>query len=215
MKILGVVFNFVLIIAITCACRDNSTGENSLPPIKLQEEEYSDSVKNLNLSLNFPTNDLINKSEKNDFLKVVFNQNTNNLDSLIYFAFNYHKNMATDITILYLDNVVISAKCVTQNWIDGGDTLVTNSYISYLRKNKTKLTLSNIIKSPNEIDLLTGMINRKYHNDIFLSPDVDIAILGDSLSFYYNKSHQKNFSVSLHISDMIDKFEKFKTIYNE
>lgn len=206
---------FLLIIAIICSCGCNSSSEQSLPHIDLNTYEYSDSIKNIKITLNLPHDNIISPSEKKEFLKAVFKKEINNIDSILSITLSEHKNSSTDVNILYVDEKVISAKFTIRNWTYGGDTLTENSYISYLREPKAKLTLESIVNSPAEIDILTNMINQEDNSDIFLSPDVNISILGDSLSFHYNKLSPNGLKVSFDIDDIMDKFQKFKTTYND
>ena len=213
MKIYSIIIGlFAIIIS---ACGSNSSEYKDLPPIKLLNNTYIDSTSQLTISLNVPSSDILNDIEKKDFLEATFNNQINNIDSILNSILANHKNMSIDISILYINDLVISAKYVTKNWINEGDTLNSNYYISYLRKSKTRLSLNDIATTSTEIDMLSEMINQKANNEVYLSPDVDITILGDSLSFHYDNIYQKELKVALAINDIKKRFKNFKAIYNE
>ena len=215
MKRIVVFFNVVLIIIILYACGNNSTKSIDLPQITLKSKTYLDTTKQVSIKLNLPSDHLLDNTEKKDFLNVVFDKKFNNVDSLIEIAFRSYRNMSVEVNVLYINDKVISAKFITKNWIEGGDTLINNNYISYLRNLKKKITISDIIKTPSEVDLLTEKINSNSKGDVCLSPDVDITILGNQLVFHYDRLYQRELNVSLPFDEILDEFNKFKSIYNE
>lgn len=215
MRKIGVFFNVVLIIIILYACGNNSTKSIDLPQITLKSKTYLDTTKQVSIKLNLPSDHLLDNIEKKDFLNVVFDKKFNNVDSLIEIAFRSYRNMSVEVNVLYINDKVISAKFITKNWIEGGDTLINNNYISYLRNLKKKITISDIIKTPSEVDLLTEKINSNSKGDVCLSPDVDITILGNQLVFHYDRLYQRELNVSLPLDEILDEFNKFKSIYNE
>lgn len=215
MKRIVVFFNVVLIIIILYACGNNSTKSIDLPQITLKSKTYHDTTKQVSIKLNLPSDNLLNSTEKRDFLNVVFNEKFDNADSLIEIAFKNYRNMSAEVRVLYINDKVISAKFITKNWIEGGDTLVNNNYISYLRNLKKKLTIRDIINTHSEVDQLAEKINRNTKGDVYLSPDVDITVLGNQLVFHYDRLYQRELNVSLPLDEILDEFNKFKSIYNE
>ena len=215
MKRIVVFFNVVLIIIILYACGNNSTKSIDLPQITLKSKTYLDTTKQVSIKLNLPSDHLLDNTEKKDFLNVVFDKKFNNVDSLIEIAFRSYRNMSVEVNVLYINDKVISAKFITKNWIEGGDTLVNNNYISYLRNLKKKLTIRDIINTHSEVDQLAEKINRNTKGDVFLSPDVDITVLGNHIVFHYDRLYQRELNVSLPFDEILDEFNKFKSIYNE
>lgn len=215
MKRIVVFFNVVLIIIILYACGNNSTKSIDLPQITLKSKTYLDTTKQVSIKLNLPSDHLLDNTEKKDFLNVVFNEKFDNADSLIEIAFKNYRNMSAEVKVLYINDKVISAKFITKNWIEGGDTLVNNNYISYLRNLKKKLTIRDIINTHSEVDQLAEKINSNSKGDVCLSPDVDITILGNQLVFHYDRLYQRELNVSLPFDEILDEFNKFKSIYNE
>lgn len=215
MKRIVVFFNVVLIIIILYACGNNSTKSIDLPQITLKSKTYLDTTKQVSIKLNLPSDHLLDNTEKKDFLNVVFDKKFNNVDSLIEIAFRSYRNMSVEVNVLYINDKVISAKFITKNWIEGGDTLVNNNYISYLRNLKKKLTIRDIINTHSEVDQLAEKINRNTKGDVFLSPDVDITVLGNHIVFHYDRLYQRELNVSLPLDEILEEFNKFKLIYNE
>ena len=85
-----------------------------------------------------------------------------------------------------------------------------------MRQSKTRLMLDDIVSTANDVDELMNMINDKSENKSeHFSPDVDVTILGENLVFHYDRHKQQPIDVSLPIKDVVDKFNKFKRIYNE
>lgn len=215
MRRIVVLFNIVLIIIILYACGNNSTKNIDLPQITLKSKAYLDTTKQVSIKFNLPSDNLLNRTEKRDFLNVVFNKKFDNADSLIELAFKNNRNMSVEVTVLYINDKVISAKFITKNWIEGGDTLVNNNYISYLRNLKKELTISDIINTRSEVDQLTEKINLNTKGDVYLSPDVDITICGNHIVFHYDRLYQRELSVSFPVDEILEEFNKFKSIYNE
>ncbi len=215
MRKIGVFFYVVLLITILTACGNSYTNNVDLPQITLNRETYYDAIKHVSIELNLPSDNLLNSTEKKDFLNVLFGKKFNNVDSLIEIAFKNYRNMLIEVKVLYINDKVISAKYITKNWIEGGDTLINNNYISYIRNLKKKLTMSEIIETHSEVDLLTEKINRKSKGDVSLSPDVDITILGNHMVFHYDRLYQRELNVSLPLDEILDEFNNFKSIYNE
>ena len=215
MKRIVVFFNVVLIIIILNACGNSSTKSIDLPQIALKSKTYLDTTKQVSIKLNLPSDHLLDNTEKKDFLNVVFDKKFNNVDSLIEIAFRSYRNMSVEVNVLYINDKVISAKFITKNWIEGGDTLVNNNYISYLRNLKKKLTIRDIINTHSEVDQLAEKINRNTKGDVFLSPDVDITVLGNHIVFHYDRLYQRELNVSLPLDEILEEFNKFKLIYNE
>ncbi len=215
MRRIVVLFNIVLIIIILYACGNNSTKNIDLPQITLKSKAYLDTTKQVSIKFNLPSDNLLNRTEKRDFLNVVFNKKFDNADSLIELAFKNNRNMSAEVTVLYINDKVISAKFITKNWIEGGDTLVNNNYISYLRNLKKELTISDIINTRSEVDQLTEKINLNTKGDVYLSPDVDITIFGNHIVFHYDRLYQRELSVSFPVDEILEEFNKFKSIYNE
>ena len=215
MKRIVVFFNVVLIIIILYACGNNSTKSIDLPQITLKSKTYLDTTKQVSIKLNLPSDHLLDNTEKKDFLNVVFDKKFNNVDSLIEIAFRSYRNMSVEVNVLYINDKVISAKFITKNWIEGGDTLVNNNYISYLRNLKKKLTIRDIINTNSEVDQLAEKINRNTKGDVYLSPDVDITVLGNHIVFHYDRLYQRELNVSLPLDEILEEFNKFKLIYNE
>lgn len=215
MRRIVVLFNIVLIIIILYACGNNSTKNIDLPQITLKSKAYLDTTKQVSIKFNLPSDNLLNRTEKRDFLNVVFNKKFDNADSLIELAFKNNRNMSAEVTVLYINDKVISAKFITKNWIEGGDTLVNNNYISYLRNLKKELTISDIINTRSEVDQLTEKINLNTKGEVYLSPDVDITICGNHIVFHYDRLYQRELSVSFPVDEILEEFNKFKSIYNE
>ena len=80
---------------------------------------------------------------------------------------------------------------------------------------KKKLTIRDIINTHSEVDQLAEKINRNTKGDVFLSPDVDITVLGNHIVFHYDRLYQRELNVSLPFDEILDEFNKFKSIYNE
>ena len=183
MKRIVVFFNVVLIIIILYACGNNSTKSIDLPQITLKSKTYLDTTKQVSIKLNLPSDHLLDNTEKKDFLNVVFNEKFDNADSLIEIAFKNYRNMSAEVRVLYINDKVISAKFITKNWIEGGDTLVNNNYISYLRNLKKKLTIRDIINTHSEVDQLAEKINSNSKGDVCLSPM--LILLSWEISWYF------------------------------
>ena len=210
------ILKLILVILICVACNDSSKQQYKLPQLALQNEEYFDSINNLKLSLMLPKETLIDSVEKRHLVEVAYFNTKSKDNSLLEVALSDYINSKTTLEVLYITPNIISAKVETNNWVEGGDTLSTFSYLTYMRQSKTRLMLDDIVSTANDVDELMNMINDKSENKSeHFSPDVDVTILGENLVFHYDRHKQQPIDVSLPIKDVVDKFNKFKRIYNE
>ena len=216
MREIRLIFKIILLVLICVACEKSSKQQYKLPQLALQNEEYFDSINNLKLSLMLPKETLIDSVEKRHLVEVAYFNTKSKDNSLLEVALSDYINSKTTLEVLYITPNIISAKVETNNWVEGGDTLSTFSYLTYMRQSKTRLMLDDIVSTANDVDELMNMINDKLENKSeHFSPDVDVTILGENLVFHYNRHKQQPIDVSLPIKDVVDKFNKFKRIYNE
>ena len=216
MREIRLIFKIILLVLICVACEKSSKQQYKLPQLALQNEEYFDSINNLKLSLMLPKETLIDSVEKRHLVEVAYFNTESKDNSLLEVALSDYINSKTTLEVLYITPNIISAKVETNNWVEGGDTLSTFSYLTYMRQSKTRLMLDDIVSTANDVDELMNMINDKSENKSeHFSPDVDVTILGENLVFHYDRHKQQPIDVSLPIKDVVDKFNKFKRIYNE
>lgn len=216
MREIRLIFKIILLVLICVACEKSSKQQYKLPQLALQNEEYFDSINNLKLSLMLPKEMLIDSVEKRHLVEVAYFNTKSKDNSLLEVALSDYINSKTTLEVLYITPNIISAKVETNNWVEGGDTLSTFSYLTYMRQSKTRLMLDDIVSTANDVDELMNMINDKSENKSeHFSPDVDVTILGENLVFHYDRHKQQPIDVSLPIKDVVDKFNKFKRIYNE
>lgn len=215
MRNLSVITNFMLIMAVCVACANESAQQSSLPQIKLHCETFCDSVNNIKLTLMLPIDNKIPNDEVTQLISTAYNSSEKS-QSPLDIALKNHRNCHSSLEVLHMTPKIISTKTTTTSWVDGGDTLNVVSYMSYLRGTESKLNLNDIISNATEIDKLIKLLNNpSLTSNGFLPPDVDIIILGDSVAFHYDKHKQQPLKVTLPTDDMIDEFDKFKTLYNE
>ena len=95
------------------------------------------------------------------------------------------RNLISSLIVKDVNDKFMTIKLQNESWINEGDTLVTVDYITYLRHYNRRLLIDDMITNTNELDSITQMILKKSNLKIF-SPNGNIAILGDSILFYYN-----------------------------
>ena len=216
MREIRLIFKIMLLVLICVACEKSSKQQYKLPQLALQNEEYFDSINNLKLSLMLPKETLIDSVEKRHLVEVAYFNTESKDNSLLEVALSDYINCKTTLEVLYITPNIISAKVETNNWVEGGDTLSTFSYLTYMRQSKTRLMLDDIVSTAKDVDELMNMITDKSENKSeHFSPDVDVTILGENLVFHYDRHKQQPIDVSLPIKDVVDKFNKLKRIYNE
>lgn len=216
MREIRLIFKIMLLVLICVACEKSSKQQYKLPQLALQNEEYFDSINNLKLSLMLPKETLIDSVEKRHLVEVAYFNTESKDNSLLEVALSDYINSKTTLEVLYITPNIISAKVETNNWVEGGDTLSTFSYITYMRGTKSKLMLDNIISTADDIEELMEMIKENSDDKSeYFSPDVDITVLGECLVFHYDRHKQQSIEVSVPINEVINKFDKFKKIYNE
>ena len=210
------ILKLILVILICVACNDSSKQRHKLPHISLQNETYIDSLNNLEFSLLLPKDYVIDSIEKRHLVEVAYSNFDSCCVSLLDVALNNYINSKTILEVLYITPNFISAKVKTNNWVEGGDTLSSYSYLTYMRGTKSKLMLDNIISTADDIEELMEMIKENSDDKSeYFSPDVDITVLGEYLVFHYDRHKQQSIEVSVPINEVINKFDKFKKIYNE
>lgn len=207
-------YNYVLLLIISSlivmSCRE-STNE-IISKNDIERKSYTDSINDLALNLQMPKDFPI--YETINILEVVYNLDS--VDTIIKVdkILKEKRNFISNIDFQYVSDKFVTIKLQNESWINDGDTLVTIDYITYLRHLNRKLLIDDIIANSDELDSITQMILKKSHFNI-CSPNGDIAILGDSILFYYKNIKQDDLVVAFSVENIKKQFQKFNTIYNE
>lgn len=207
-------YNYVLMLLmsslIVMSCRESATKTISENDIEIKS--YKDSINSLVLNLQLPKNLSIYETIK--ILEVVYNLDS--VDTIIKVdkILKEKRNLISSLIVKDVNDKFMTIKLQNESWINEGDTLVTVDYITYLRHYNRRLLIDDMITNTNELDSITQMILKKSNLKIF-SPNGNIAILGDSILFYYNNMKQEDFKVAFSVENIKTQFKKFNTIYNE